>query len=142
MNALFELIKRHSLITYFTIAYLFSWGMVALIPVSFVFALLALFGPTVAAILVTGVAQGRSGVRTLLQRVVSWREGIAWYIVAVGLPLVVAIAALGVQALVAGTPFALTTGTPIALMVILADSGRWRRDRLARFRPAPPASAL
>jgi membrane protease YdiL (CAAX protease family) len=36
------------------------------------------------------------------------------------LPLVVAVAALGVQSLVAGTPFAPITGTPIALMALLA----------------------
>jgi membrane protease YdiL (CAAX protease family) len=120
MNALIAIIKRHPLASYFILAYAFSWTMVALISVSFVFALLALFGPALAAILVTGIGEGRSGVDKLLRRVVLWQVGIAWYVVAVCLPLVVAVAALGVQSLFAGIPFSPSTGTPIALMVLLA----------------------
>jgi CAAX protease family protein len=120
MYALIAAVKRHPLVTYFILAYAFSWAMVALISVSFVFALLALFGPTLAAIIVSGAAEGRSGVGMLLRRLFLWRASIAWYAVAIGVPLVVAIAALGVQSLDAGTPFAPSTGTPIALMVVLA----------------------
>jgi hypothetical protein len=118
--ALFSAIQSHLLITYFILAYAFSWTMVALIPVSFVFALLALFGPTLAAILVTGYEGGRSGVSKLLRRVVLRQVGIAWYAVAICLPLLVTVAALGVQTLVAGTPFNPSTGTPIGLMAFLA----------------------
>jgi membrane protease YdiL (CAAX protease family) len=46
--------------------------------------------------------------------------GIAWYAIAICLPLVVAFAVPGVQSLVAGTPLSPSTGTPIALMVLLA----------------------
>jgi hypothetical protein len=70
MNALITIIQRHPLVTYFILAYAFSWTMVALIPGSFVFALLALFGPALAAILVTGVCDGRTGFGKLLRRVV------------------------------------------------------------------------
>lgn len=120
MNPITSLIKHYPLATYFFLAYAFSWTMVALIPISFVFALLALFGPTLAAIIVTGFEEGRSGVGKLLRRVVLWQVGIGWYAVAICLPLVVAVAALGVQSLVAGTPFSPSTGTPIGLMVLLA----------------------
>jgi CAAX protease family protein len=119
-NGLRGVIQRYPLVTYFLLAYAFSWLMVALISVSFIFALLALFGPALAAIIVSGAAEGRSGVGKLLRRVVLWRAGIPWYAVAIGLPLVVAVAALGVQSLAAGTPFVSSTGTPIALMVLLA----------------------
>jgi membrane protease YdiL (CAAX protease family) len=120
MNALITIIKRHPLVAYFFLAYAFSWTLVALIPVSFVFALLALFGPTLAAIIVSGANEGRSGVGRLLRSVISWRTGIAWYAVAIGVPLIVAVAVLGVQSVVAGTPFSPSAGTPIALMILLA----------------------
>jgi membrane protease YdiL (CAAX protease family) len=61
-----------------------------------------------------------------------------WYAIAVGLPLVVAIAALGIQALIAGMPFAPSTGTPISLMFILAilvvgEEIGWRGFALPRL---------
>jgi membrane protease YdiL (CAAX protease family) len=120
MNALITTIRHQPLATYFILAYALSWTMVALIPFSFVFALLALFGPTLAAVLVTGFSEGRTGVGKLLRRVVLWQVGTVRYAVAVCLPLVVAVGALGVQSLVAGTPFAASTGTPIGLMAVLA----------------------
>lgn len=113
-------IKRYPLVTYFILAYAFSWTMVALIPVSFMFALLALFGPATAAILVSAVTEGKSGVAALLRRVVLWRIGIVWYAIAIGLPLVVAVVASGIQSLATGTAFAPNSGTPIPLTVTLA----------------------
>ena len=53
MNRTASFIKHHSLVVYFVLAYVFSWIMVALISVAFVFGLLALFGPALAAILVS-----------------------------------------------------------------------------------------
>src|SRR5262245_55502596 len=53
MDRIASLVKDHSLVAYFVLAYLFSWTMVALFSVAFVFALLALFGPALAAVLVT-----------------------------------------------------------------------------------------
>ncbi len=113
-------IKRHPLITYFVLAYAFSWAMVALYSVGFIFALLALFGPALAAIIVTGVIEGRSGVKALLRRVGLWRVGLRWYVVAIGLPIVVALAALLIHSLITGTPLVINSGTPISLLIIIA----------------------
>lgn len=113
-------VKRHALTTYFVLAYAFSWAMVALVPVSFAFALLALFGPALAAIIVTGVTVGRAAVVALLRRAVQWRVNWVWYVVAIGLPFVVAGAALVIHSLWTGAPIAISTGTPIPLLIILA----------------------
>lgn len=43
---------------------------------------LAPLGPALAAILVTGVIEGRAGVRRLLGRIKRWRVGLRWYAVA------------------------------------------------------------
>jgi membrane protease YdiL (CAAX protease family) len=45
-------------------------------------ALTVVSGPTLAAIVVTGVSEGRSGVKQLLKRVIQWRVGLRWYLVA------------------------------------------------------------
>ena len=113
-------IKQHPLVVYFVLAYLFSWTMVGLIPVAFVFALLALFGPALAAILMAAFTEGKAGVSVLLRRVVLWRVALVWYAVAIGLPFVVALLVLGVHALTTGAPFTINTGTPVPLLIILA----------------------
>jgi membrane protease YdiL (CAAX protease family) len=120
MTTITGFIQRHSLVTYFVLAYAFTWTLVALNGVSMVFSLLALFGPALAAILVTWAIEGRAGVGTLLRRVVQWREGVVWYAAAVGIPFLVVMAAMAVHSYVTGTPFAIESGTPIGLMVILA----------------------
>jgi hypothetical protein len=60
MKTLTTFVKRHSLVTYFVLAYAFSWAMVALYSAGFIFALLALFGPALAAIIVTWLIEGGS----------------------------------------------------------------------------------
>jgi membrane protease YdiL (CAAX protease family) len=120
MDRTASFIKHHSLVVYFVLAYVFSWIMVALISVAFVFGLLALFGPALAAILVTAFTEGKAGVRVLLRRVVLWRVAFVWYAVAVGVPFLVALFALGVHAFTSGAPFAISTGTPVSLLIILA----------------------
>src|SRR5262245_58505108 len=86
-------IRRHELPVYFFLAYLFSWTIVALVPVSFVFALLALFGPALAAVLVASASDGRRGVAELFRRFTLWRVGVVWYALAIGVPLLAAVAA-------------------------------------------------
>jgi membrane protease YdiL (CAAX protease family) len=54
----------------------------------------------VASAAVTGV---KSGVKALLSRVVLWRVGVRWYVIALGLPTVLALAAAGLYYLVGGS---------------------------------------
>jgi CAAX protease family protein len=49
-------------------------------------------GPALAAILVTQMTQGKTGVRDLLKPLLQWRVGLVWYLVAVLGPLVLLIA--------------------------------------------------
>jgi uncharacterized protein len=44
--------------------------------------LAALAGPSVAGILMTGILGGRTGLRELLSRLLRWRVGVRWYLVA------------------------------------------------------------
>lgn len=120
MDRVASFVKQNPLVVYFVLAYVFSWIMVGLVSVAFVFALLALFGPTLAALIVTAFAEGKAGVGALLRRVVLWRVAPVWYAVAIGVPLVVAILVLGVHSLTTGAPFAISAGTPLPLLIILA----------------------
>jgi uncharacterized protein len=112
MNAL---IKRNPIVSYFVLAYALAWLLIPLVTkVSLGFAFLALFSPAIAALIVTGVSEGKTGVKHLLAKAVQWNVGWTWYVVAIGLPFVLA-------ALVwwfAGTPS--RPVQPLALTLVLA----------------------
>ncbi|MBK8903969.1 MAG: CPBP family intramembrane metalloprotease [Anaerolineaceae bacterium] len=54
-----------------------------------------ILGPFLGGILVTGIADGRSGLKTYFARIVRWRVNIKWYAVALLLPFVLRLAAFG-----------------------------------------------
>src|SRR5918998_2356550 len=94
-----SLLARHPLISFFLMAYAFSWIVwspwvlsedgVGLLSYELsdgtsgllnAFAILA--GPTLAALIMTGITEGRAGIRRLLGRIVLWRGGVRWVLVA------------------------------------------------------------
>jgi uncharacterized protein len=101
MNQMTAIIKRHPLAAYFVLAYAFAWSLVLLTRVSVVFGFLALFGP--AAMIVTAHNGGRAGVGALLRSVAIWRVGPRWYVVALGLPAMLSLGAVGLS-LALGAP--------------------------------------
>ena len=87
----------HPVLAYFALAFAISWGGVLVavggpggIPAGRVqsemqlpFVVLAMMaGPSIAGILLTGLVDGRAGLRELLHRVLTWRAGARWYAVA------------------------------------------------------------
>lgn len=96
MSTIKAFIKRHAVLTYFTLTFAISWGGFVLVvgPGGFpgtkeqletlfpsvVIAMLA--GPSVAGILLTGLVDGRAGFRELLSRLLRWRVDAGWYAVA------------------------------------------------------------
>ncbi|HET9224999.1 MAG TPA: CPBP family intramembrane glutamic endopeptidase [Roseiflexaceae bacterium] len=107
--------------------------------------LLATFsGPTVAALIVTGVTEGRAGIMRLLKRVVQWRVRPRWYVVALGINLLIWLLAytalLGSQLLIAAItywPLLLTTFLPLVAFGIIipsiAEEPGWRGFALPRL---------
>ncbi len=54
-----------------------------------------LLGPTLSAFIMTGITEGRAGIRRLLRRIVMWRVGFRWYLFAlVGIPVIMALGTL------------------------------------------------
>ena len=106
MTTIMAFIKRHPVLTFYALAFAISWGGILMvvggpggIPGTpeqvarlFRFVILALLaGPSVAGLLVTGLVDGRAGLRELLARLLRWRVGARWYAVALlTAPLVMA----------------------------------------------------
>jgi uncharacterized protein len=86
------LVRKHPLIAFFVLAYLLTWWIYPLLRFSPLLGIPGLFGPAVAAIIMAAVTGGKSGVKQLLSRVVLWRVGVPWYVIALGLPTVLSLA--------------------------------------------------
>jgi uncharacterized protein len=108
MNTITSVIKRHPIVTFFVLAYTFSWlpwVLGTLIPASRPFVLYPFFsaGPLLAALIVIPITQGRAGLRAWAASLLKWRVGWHWYAIAIGIPLTVALGAAALN-VVFGAP--------------------------------------
>ena len=97
--------KKHPVAWFYLLAFSLSWlGMISVVLVSRgiapfyrpYFLFLSIFyaiGPALAAVIVSQVAHGKTGIRGLLKGLSRWRFGPVWYIVAVLGPAVLLLAA-------------------------------------------------
>jgi uncharacterized protein len=105
-------VKAHPLMTYFALAYAISWVIVLplvaraqrFIDMHIPFALHYLndYAPLLAALITARIADGADGLRDLIQRMVRWRTGLGWVLLAAFLPLIVFAVAAGIVVLVKG----------------------------------------
>src|SRR4051812_39273211 len=155
-------IRRHPLVAYFALTFIFSWlpvlpltlsqdAGVGVLPyvlgdtLKNVLLVLTIFmGPTLAALIVTGMSEGRTGLTRFLKRFVQWRVGLPWYLVALfinmGIWLLAYTVVIGPQLLVAAVTHAsllVTTFLPLVAfgMVIpaLDEEPGWRGFALPRL---------
>jgi CAAX protease family protein len=96
-------VRKHPLIAFFVLAYLLTWWIYPLLRFSPLLGIPGLFGPALAAIIMAAGTGGKSGVKQLLSRVVLWRVGVRWYVIALGLPTVLSLAAAGMYYLFDGS---------------------------------------
>jgi len=88
-------IRKQPVLAYYALAFAISWGAILILvgPGGFLqttstspsFALVgfaSLLGPSVSGILMTGLLDGRAGLRELRSRLLRWRVGVRWYAVA------------------------------------------------------------
>lgn len=153
------LIRRHPLPAFFAMAYAGAWLFIAPILLSqmaFKFLnipdplLLVLFigatyaGPLPAALIVTGLTDGRAGIKQLLRRMLQWRAGLRWYALALlGYPLLYLIGSSFAQGTTPFTelsrtwPLLLTSYLPLLLFGILwpglGEEPGWRGFALPRL---------
>jgi hypothetical protein len=123
MNTLLSFVKRNRVLSFIVLTYIFSWWPWLLFgegvwPV----------GPFIAALVVLGLSEGKAGVMSLLGRMVHWRVGIHWYLVALGLPILLSGVA-SYLAVLLGAPvpsmeqFALWPEIPINFLIMLVVPG-------------------
>ncbi|MEZ4770629.1 MAG: CPBP family intramembrane glutamic endopeptidase [Caldilineales bacterium] len=62
-----------------------------------------IWGPFIGGALVTALADGRPGTKTYFSRIVRWRVGFQWYLVAIFLPVALRVVALGLNILSGAT---------------------------------------
>jgi uncharacterized protein len=151
-----NVVSNHPLVSFFVIAFAFSWLFFWLGPLTYfgvlgflspqfvgVVAILGLLGPSVAGFIVTGATEGGEGVRRLLRRCVMWRVGIRWYLFAlVVVPLVMVLGTLVRPGALASfdasaLPFSLAYLVAFSLMVAtggpLFEEPGWRGTALPRL---------
>ena len=113
-------IRRHPIIAFFALAYGVSWlaelvlFMVLGAPAALVVPVVT-FGPTVAALTVTTLIEGRPGLGRLAGRMKLWRVGGRWYVAAlVGIPLAYLVGCMAV-------PGAIGSFAPAAPAYLIVD---------------------
>jgi uncharacterized protein len=124
------LARKHPLIAFFVLAYLLTWWIYPLLRFSPLLGIFGLFGPALAAIIMAAVTGGKSGVKALLSRVVRWRVGLPWYIIALGLPTVLSIATTGLGYLLGASTSiqvgALTVLELVLFVLVVGEELGWR----------------
>ena len=91
-------VRRHPIVTFFILAYAIAWGFVP-------FGSFGAFAPLVAALIVIPLTQGLTGLKELGLRIIRWRVGWIWWVLAIGVPL-------GVHLVNAGLNVAAGSGLP------------------------------
>ncbi len=137
MDEIKSLVKRHPLVVYFVLAYALTWALEPLLNISLALGVFGLLMPAVAASVVTAVTEGKSAVKNLLSRLKIWHVGPFWYVIALGLPVVLS---LGVMAgsLLVGTPsqIELSPISPLSVIVFVLVVGEeigWRGYALPKL---------
>jgi membrane protease YdiL (CAAX protease family) len=103
-------LKRVPVTAYFVLAFLFSWAITAVMIARYKGSLdapgwlhyLVAWGPALAALVVTGLTEGLSGIRTLIGRVFRWQIGGRDWLIAAGSPLLLLAAAVLISAVTTG----------------------------------------
>lgn len=80
-------LSKYPLISFFVMAFLFSWIAVTplilnqALPVEPLQILGALAGPTLSAVIVIYVTEGRAGLGSFFKRYLQWKAGLVWWLI-------------------------------------------------------------
>jgi len=103
-HSLSKVLKRHPLISFFALAYVFSWWPWPLYVLGLAPGYIIGFGPFLAALVVLALTRGRVGILGLLKRMVRWRVRPVWYAVVLLLPVGIALGATVLNVLLGAQP--------------------------------------
>jgi membrane protease YdiL (CAAX protease family) len=101
------MIKKYALVFFFLLAYMFTWSNwlpqaltsrgISSIQVPGFLTLVSGYGPALAAIIVVSLTSGWQGLRELFGRLLRWRVGIQWYLIALFMPAFVILFAININ---------------------------------------------
>jgi uncharacterized protein len=139
MSTITSFIKRHSLVTFFALAFAVSWGSYYILSGPFLFP----FGSILAALIVASVTGGRNGLKDLAGRCLRWNVGLKWYAAALFVPAFIGLSAVTINVLL-GAPmptvaqlgpwYSLLLMFPVAIIdAPLWEETGWRGYALPRF---------
>jgi hypothetical protein len=137
-----EIIGRHELAVFFVFAFVFSWYPWIIAMARGTVSGPNPLGPFIAALIVTAIAEGRSGMRTLFGRIVRARIGWRAYGIIFGLPVLLCAIAVGFMAASGRTVSLPTAGALrelperfvfIFLFIGLGEEPGWRGFALPRL---------
>jgi uncharacterized protein len=111
MSSISSVVKRHPIVTFFVLSYAIAWGFVP-------FGSFGAFGPLIAALIVIPITQGVAGLKELGLRMIRWRVRWYWYAAALGLPLAVHLAIVGIN-VAGGTGFPSLTFTSLSTFLMV-----------------------
>jgi uncharacterized protein len=152
------LLARHPLVSFFVIAYAFSWFVwvpLALsqhgagvqlfrspIGVSAAVTLASFVGPFLSAFIMSGITEGRAGMGRLLRQLVLWRVRPGWYLFAlIGIPIILVLGVIPMPGALSSFQ-GLASLTPLPLLSLfvyvifhgpLGEEAGWRGFALARL---------
>ena len=104
MNTITPFIKRYPQVTFWALAWS-TWFLAHVLFEIYPSDLwnLVIYSPFLIGVLVTAIADGRSGLKIFFSRIVRWRVGLKWYAVALLTPPVLYLAAAGLNVLSGAT---------------------------------------
>ncbi len=122
-------IRQHPMVAFFVLAYAFSWSAELVLfvllgaPAAIVVPVMT-FGPTVAAVIVTALLEGRPGLGRLAARMRLWRIDGRWYLVAlVGIPLAYLAGALVMPGVIGSYTAVAPAGWIVESVIVLTLGG-------------------
>lgn len=135
------LLRRHPLITFFTLAYAISWATFYLLDGPVIFTI----GPFLAAILTALIADGMGGLRDVARRILRWRVQRIWLAAAFVVPVAMGLAVAALTTVVRGAPMPVLERlgpwySPLLLFAMLLftadtlfEETGWRAFAMPRF---------
>ncbi|MBP9758851.1 CPBP family intramembrane metalloprotease [Candidatus Dojkabacteria bacterium] len=146
-----NIIKKHPVISFVILTMLWSWGIWSLLftvikpgellnnppPIAFVYVILGGLGPSLVGIILTGIVDGKIGLRKLIKRSLDWKVGKWWFAILI-IPIVTFLTPLARGLM--GYPVDIETmknlilpGLMIGLIAGLMEEYGWRGYLLPRL---------
>jgi membrane protease YdiL (CAAX protease family) len=107
------ILRRYPLTSFFILTYAITWAGIP-------FGRFFTFGPLLAALIVVGLTQGKAGLREWGSRLIRWRVGWVWYVLAITGPLAVLAAAFSINLSLGAGPASLAQLAPGSIVLIFA----------------------